>query len=412
MTVAALPAAKFVHVLSDSVAPPPPWAEYVYYLILVNSVFGLSLLSAPLVGAAMMAILAAFLIVRLGPHATTVYAPVSLLIACAISSVIIQVIFHNESLTAPDNRYFITWTFGLIIVQSLASRQGFFHRFALVIFGIALVLVLHLNMDFAGPEQRAGLDLSVGYANPSDLAAWFGFCCVYFIVRAVESNRQLTRIMYFLVACGAVFVLGLTVSRGPLIATGIGGVVALRRLLRRGFIPILLLMIVASGMLGSGLFDHVISRYSERASEETGRFLIWPIAIEEIFNSPLIGVGISNQAVWVPEKGEFDTVHNGLLYFPLLSGIIPALLYVGVWIRLTRGAVHAISARLSYAQYLIPLVIYLFLVNIADVGPIMAPWAILTMVTATSASILPIMKTGIASPRNRKPWEKSRVIPK
>ena len=60
-----------------------------------------------------------------------VFTPIMLLIACVASLLIfIQVGVHDESISDPDLRSFITWIMGLMIVQSLLLRPGIFPPFS------------------------------------------------------------------------------------------------------------------------------------------------------------------------------------------------------------------------------------------------------------------------------------------
>ena len=57
---------------------------------------------------------------------------------------------------------------------------------------------------------------------------------------------------------GCLYIVGLTVSRGALLATAIGITIALRRLLRRGFIPLLVFIILSGIAYTFGVFDRMI----------------------------------------------------------------------------------------------------------------------------------------------------------
>jgi len=59
-----------------------------------------------------------------------------------------------------------------------------------------------------------------------------------------------------------------------LLGTAIGITIALRRILRRGFLPVLFLVIVSGISYNSGVFDQIVSLYTTRGAEETGRFLV------------------------------------------------------------------------------------------------------------------------------------------
>jgi O-antigen ligase len=242
-------------------------------------------------------------------------------------------------------------------------------------------------MDYVSSVQfqRAGLQEGVGLANPNDLASWFGFCALYFTIAGIEAPRMTRRIALWLVTLGCLYVVGLTVSRGTLLAFAIASVVALRRILRRGFLPLLLLCALSWGVYQSGVFDRMTSAYTARVTEESGRFLIWPLAIERFLQAPFIGVGVSDMYIYIPAKNRSNTPHNGFLYVALASGIVPLVLLVGYWWRAARGAFHAQGALIAEATFCLPLLIYTFLITMEGNLPFMKPWAIVALSIAIAA---------------------------
>ena len=83
-------------------------------------------------------------------------------------------------------------------------RETFLHHFAAAALAIGALLLPHLNLRYGGGESiRAGLESGVGFANPNDLAAWFGFCCVYSLVVAVETRRNANRLVWLSIAMDA-----------------------------------------------------------------------------------------------------------------------------------------------------------------------------------------------------------------
>ena len=64
-------------------------------------------------------------------------------------------------------RPFLIWMLTLVLVQSLALRANFLHRFALVMLfiGLAALPYLHfINLE-TGQVQRAGLDRGIGFGQ-------------------------------------------------------------------------------------------------------------------------------------------------------------------------------------------------------------------------------------------------------
>src|SRR5439155_8184986 len=95
-------------------------------------------------------------------------------------------------------------------------RRGFLHRFTVVAFALGLMVLPYLQFIKSGTVYRAGLEAEVGIANPNQLAAWLGFCCVYFAVLGIETRLLTIRLLSCAVVVVALLIVGLTVSRGSL----------------------------------------------------------------------------------------------------------------------------------------------------------------------------------------------------
>jgi hypothetical protein len=293
--------------------PPPPYLfEYAYYLLIAYAILGVAWgLHLPLFGAGTLALLAMLCVIRLGSRAIDVYAPVIFPLGCAISFIVLQLVLYNESLMSGDTRPFVPWLLKLIVVQSLCLRQGFLHRFALVTFVIGLFLLPYMhNMVHTDNIVRVGLK-EVGLTNANALAMWFGFCSVYFIITGIETKRNMVRVASWLIAVGCLYIVGLTVSRGPLLGVAITTTFALRRLLKRSFVPILFLLMLLWIIWAVGLFEEIATFYARRGTEETGRSFLWSSGVERFFSSPLVGMGISNVEIPLP-SGYPAAPHNGL----------------------------------------------------------------------------------------------------
>ena len=243
----------------------------------MGSAWGISI---NLLGVGALALLAMLCIKAAGSIWSRIYAPITLLLCCATSFIAMQVVFHDEPIIGTSVRSFATWIFGLIIVRSLLLRQGFLHRFAVAAFFIGLSVLPYLEYQSESGIDRAGLDRAVAIGNPNDLAAWFGFCTVYFAVVGIETRQNLVRVGSWILACASLFVVGLTVSRGALIAVAFSLVVALRHILKRGLVPVLVLLVFGWFLYVSGAFERATASYVDRGDEESGRFLVWPLAIE------------------------------------------------------------------------------------------------------------------------------------
>ena len=379
---------KAIRIVNDSRFVPPRWVEYAYYAYVFYGMVGPAWgLSVGMLSGGMLAVLAVFCIMRLGSRATPVYEPIALPFGCTISYVILQLFVHGASLMDGSVRGFIDWIQMLIIVQGLALRHGFLHRFALAAFVMGLPGLQHLKVaERAGGYERVGLERGkneYALANANSLGSWFGFCAVYFILVAIETKRTMVRLISGLAAVGCLYIVGLTVSRSTLLAVAIATIVALRHLLKGGFLPVLCLVMLSWVLYIAGVFDQAGAQYAARGMQETGRGLVWPLAFERFLNSPLVGVGESNVSIDV--SGRTFTPHNSFLYIALASGIMPLAFFMAYWWRVVRSALSAYSKRTDDTPFYLPLVLYAFLQSMATNGLSGTPWVVVTLCTAIAA---------------------------
>jgi O-antigen ligase/polysaccharide polymerase Wzy-like membrane protein len=377
---------KAIRMVNDSRRAVPRFIEYAYYFYLFYAMIGTALgLSVGNLGGGMVALLTVFCIMLLASRATTVYAPIALPLGCMISYTVLQLFVYGEPLMEGSVRTFIDWIQALIIVHALALRQGFLHRFALAAFVIGLTVMPYLQIAEHASTldyKRVGAEQGVYLSNANGLASWFGFCTVYFIIVAIETKRGLIRVASGLVAVGCLYVVGMTVSRGALLAVAIATIVALRRLLKRGFLPVLCFAMLSWILYASGLFDRVESFYAARGMEETGRLIVWPLVLERFLNSPLVGVGVSQVTTYI--SGDPITPHNSFLFIALASGIIPLAFYVAYWWRVAKSALRAHTERTVDAPFCLPLVLYAFLLSLTT-NLLMESWLIVTLATVMAA---------------------------
>ena len=363
---------------------PSRMHEYGYYLSIFYTVMSPALgLSVGLFGAAFLTVVAVLCFIRVGAKARVVYAPLLYPLGCSISSLLVQIVFYGESILANESRSFVTWMLALVIAQSLALRPGFLHRFAVAFFFIGMCMLPFLQVSGASLDvDRFRLDSSVGFSNPNDLAAFFGFCFLYFIIASLETRRLPSRLAYWLAATVSLYVVSLTVSRGPLFAIGVAACVGGRHLLKRGFVPILLLFLVAWFLYLSGLFDQAIASYQGRLTEETGRLLVWPLVLERFWDSPWFGVGIADLGTYVGTKAY--TPHNAFLYVALSWGVVPMLFLVAYWWQSGRAALSKAHQSSRDGLFQAPLWVYAFLVNFQLNNTFMAPWSVVILACAMS----------------------------
>lgn len=165
----------------------------------------------------------------------------------------------------------------------------------------------------------------------------------------------------------------------------LGTVVAGRHLLKKGFLPALLIACIGLGAVALGVFDQSMKSYEARGTEDTGRLTVWPYIIDGFLESPLIGVGHSN--VGASPKGHLINPHNGFLYLAQSSGIVPLALFVAYWIRSGRAALKADRGKSPDSAFFIPLLIYTFItVNLSGLT-FMKEWAIVSLAISMTASV-------------------------
>jgi len=239
---------------------PSAALEYGFYFTilygLVAPAWGLQI---PLFGPALLLSLAGFCMFRLRSRVAHIVKPIAYQIGCAVSFILVEVGIHGDLEGA---RPFVTWLISLVLVQALLLRPRFMHRFAIAAFIIGSLLLPYLN--FSGTEVvRAGLK-AVGLSNANALGMWFGFCCVYFLVLGIEGRQGPLRIVSWCLSAASLFVVGLTVSRGPLLGVVMASVLACRRTLKKAFLPLFAVSFLAGIVLMSGLFDSIINYYLTR----------------------------------------------------------------------------------------------------------------------------------------------------
>lgn len=353
---------------------------------LTSDVWGISV---PLLAGASMLGIAALCIWELGSCAKAVYVPTRLLFACAITYVLVQVVFHGEPITGESIRPFIIWILQLIIVCSLRLRPGFSRRYPLILFLIAVSSLPYLA--FNPGTDRAAIDselgLSGGLSGVNGLGEWFGFFAIYFAIYGLEAKRFTHRLGAWLLALGSLLVVGLTVSRGSMFGAVLGIAIAYRGALKRGFVPVLLLVSLMGVVYVGGLFDQTISHYKERGMNESGREKIWPAVVERILDSPVIGVGASNAGTYVPGDLVAGQPHNTFLYLALAAGIVPVALFITFFIQAGwRSAAH--TQRREDESFRISYLVFTFVVVMLGDFGCMAPWGLLTLPVAAGSAVV------------------------
>jgi O-antigen ligase len=204
----------------------------------------------------------------------------------------------------------------------------------------------------------------------------------------LQTKRGILRAGSWLLAVGCLYIVGLTVSRGSIFASALAITIGFRHFLKRGFVPILLLIILIGVTYEAGIFDKITAQYEERGMEDTGRRELWPDAISRLFASsvtPLIGVGVSNVGSQVLGPGLATPPHNSFLYFALSSGVLPLAFYALFWVRILWQALFRVKNSADDV-FQLPIVVFTFVVIlIGDLG-FMSPWGILVFCLAAGSS--------------------------
>jgi len=352
--------------------------EYGYFGLLIVSFVASERLMIPALGGAMNLALAAYCIKQLGSR---VISPIVMPLACATSYLLVQYLVHGESLSHPYVKPFILWSSQLIIVQAMSFREGFIHRFAIQMLVVGLCLLPHVEFVMQDIDWgRATLDASVGLANPNDLGRWFGFLAVYFTTTGLESKRGIVRACYWAVALGSMYIVALTVGRGAISAVLIAVIVTFRRLLKRGFIPVLTLSILLFIVHQAGLFQPMVDRFKVRTQEDSGRLTVWNLGLQRLIDSPLTGEGASHTGIDVREMGRgITTPHNPFLFLALASGIVPLIFFLLYLIQAVRSTLRACRQRRPDAPLFCSLLVFVLVAIIPASLDFASQWAMVTL---------------------------------
>jgi hypothetical protein len=359
--------------------------EYAYYAVvgysLLASYLGVEL---PLIAAVSILGLTAICYMRAGSTATK---PVGALIACVGAFVAIQYVFHDVPLRDASLRSFVLWICGLVLVRALTLRAGFLERCTIVIFALGLVAVPSLTFSDSGSTERAqaGIALSGNLRNANGLGAWFGFCFVSLSLLGLENRKWSVRLFYWSAAAASILITGLSVSRTAILASGIAVLVGFRDILKRGFAPLLVLLVLMGLVVESQLFDRVVERYEARGLEDTGRLVLWPHVVDRIWTSPLVGVGVNDLSTYIPERADsIATPHNSFLYIALSSGFVPLLCWALFWLRTGTRLLSDGPSR-QYARFQLPFLLYALIeFSLGDMNN--DPWVLVALAVAAAPS--------------------------
>jgi O-antigen ligase len=180
--------------------------------------------------------------------------------------------------------------------------------------------------------------------------------------------------------------------------------VALRGQLKGAFLPLMMLMFMGWVAYEAGAFQGIVSSYTDRGLAESGRLAVWPAVFDRFLNSPLFGVGESKIDTWAPRARIPISPHNGFLYVALAGGIIPLIFFV-LYCWKAWSAVFRRARQSKESPFILPLLVFTFVVVSLSNGPFMFPWAIVTLSTAVGMASRDkkLPRTLSRKVRNRRP---------
>ena len=364
------------NVTSDSLNTPSYLIEFAYLgLLLYLMAIGPALkLMIPLVGSGALAGIAVLCLMHFGSFSFGALRPIRFALLCGVSVLFLQGMIFQESLLHPWMRNFLTWVLGLIVIHSLSFRQGFLHRFALVAFVIACATLPFLTVYVQTDDMMRVGGQGMPLGNPNFFGMWFGFCAIYFVVTGLEAKNYILRTASWSAGFLCIYLVAMTVSRGALLGVAIAIAIAAQRTLKRSFLPILGFLGLLWVIYMSGILDDFIRYYMHRGAEETGRSRLWGWALEGIFDSWGLGVGMSNAFYTFEFTGETAGPHNSFLFLLLSSGFLSLGFYIAYLVQATQGAFRARTQHSLYSPYMLPMVSFgLLSVMVADTT-FMSPW--------------------------------------
>jgi hypothetical protein len=367
----------------ETVSCPPAFLEYTWYGVLAYAMLGQAWgVVIPVVGGAMFAVLAAACLLSTAAQVFRVYAPVALALCTGVSVIAVQYFFHSE-LSLSQTWSFIGWLCNVIIAPALALRPRFLQRFALAASAIGLGVVPFVQVSSGSGYIRAGAAGTIGSANA--LGMWFGFCTVYFMFWGLQFHNLIHRFLSWAAALGCLFMVLLALSRGPMLGIFLACVVGFWPAARRNFFSVTLLIFLMGLVYISGLFQQNIEGFFIRGMEETGRGLVWPVALQRILDSPWTGIGMENVVLHVGWH-RYTSPHNALLYIALGSGIVPLMCFLGYLALVVKGVLH-IMRRVSFGEAaLLPALVTYALVEVMTLDTaFMHSWTVVVLGLAATA---------------------------
>ena len=238
-------------------------------------------------------------------------------------------------------------------------------------------------------------------SSANAVGMWFGYCFIYFLILGLEAKNNVVRAVSWAGGCFSLVMMGLSVSRGPLLGSAMAGAFAFKRVLKRSFLPIVGLLVICWVVYITGAVDSLIGNYLERGTVDTGRSYVWEVGFKRFLESWWVGVGLSNANVLRPMAQIPTPPHNALLVIGLSSGVVPLAFFIGYLWYAARGALQSRKVKSVYAPFLFPLFLFGMLESMILDWAFMSPWFMIVVSTIFTVQNYPHLgqKTGRKTPR-------------
>src|SRR5690606_16497779 len=153
-------------------------------------------------------------------------------------------------------------------------------------------------------------------ANSNDLAAWLGFCAICLMMWSFSTSSLLKKLILGGMGIICFGLIGLTVSRTSMflaIVVMAQYLMLLTVIMGRGMSTLLTILVIGLlvGIILAPSLDSLVANYNTRLSEDTGRNLLWEIALPRVLANPL---GSATFYVYNPYLGYIGP-HNVFLSF-------------------------------------------------------------------------------------------------
>lgn len=367
---------------------PSGYLEYLWYLYLfywmLGPVWGIEI---PVVGGMIWMLLPVACFLEMGNKVFQVSMPVVWGVCTGVVTIGMQVLFYTWDGTIARREIveFAYWISLLITVQVLSQRAGFLKRFALVATAIGIACLPYIQIRRVDGVMRAWAAGTL-ISTPNVLGMWFGFSTVYFVFEGFQSQRVVSRVANWSAAVGCFYVVLIAVSRAPLLAVVLACLVGFRSALKTSFVPLLAFVMFFYIVYIVGVFDEWLDYFFVRGTEDTGRGMLWPAALERISNSPWVGFGLDHVAIHA-RSGRLVNPHNPILHLMLAVGILPVICFLGYLRKALVGAVRLMQSGQREETTLLPPLVVFALLEVMNLDlAFMLPWVVVVFGLAAQAA--------------------------